>query len=158
MTDENDNNRQSTAPGGRAPLTLKPRSGGAVSSGVVKQSFSHGRSKTVVVETKRRRVDASGAPAIERRPAFEIRPPAPRTAPRAPDGPSAGAAPGSLSEEERRARQRVIELARQKQRAAEGDAPILPATSPSPPLTTSTDAPAVEESPPEPAAAPSEAE
>lgn len=35
----------------RAPLTLKPRVGGG---GVVKQSFAHGRSKTVVVETKRR--------------------------------------------------------------------------------------------------------
>ncbi|HEX7801053.1 MAG TPA: translation initiation factor IF-2 associated domain-containing protein, partial [Asticcacaulis sp.] len=38
----------------RAPLTLKPRAAGNVASGTVKQSFSHGRSKTVVVETKRR--------------------------------------------------------------------------------------------------------
>ena len=45
----NDQNRE-----GRAPLTLKPRVGGNVSTGTVKQSFSHGRSKTVVVETKRR--------------------------------------------------------------------------------------------------------
>src|ERR1700744_2274330 len=52
MSDANDNE---TRPGGRAPLTLKPR-GGAVSSGTVKQSFSHGRSKSVVVETKRRGV------------------------------------------------------------------------------------------------------
>jgi translation initiation factor IF-2 len=139
-------------------LTLKPRSGGAVSAGVVKQSFSHGRSKTVVVETKRRRVDATGAPAVERRPAFEIRPPAPRTPPRAPDAPPIGAVPGSLSEDERRARQRVIELARQKQRAtAEGDAPSRSATSPSTPPITATDAPTVEETAPEPAAAPSEA-
>jgi translation initiation factor IF-2 len=54
MSDANANENR---PGGRAPLTLKPR-GGAVSAGTVKQSFSHGRSKTVVVETKRRRVDA----------------------------------------------------------------------------------------------------
>ena len=49
---ENDNN-------GRKPLTLKPRTGGSVSSGTVKQSFSHGRTKTVVVETKRARPHAA---------------------------------------------------------------------------------------------------
>ena len=49
MSDENDNGRPN-AP--RPSLTLKPRAG-SVSAGVVKQSFSHGRSKTVVVETKR---------------------------------------------------------------------------------------------------------
>ena len=54
MTDENENRPT------RAPLTLKPRLGGSVSTGTVKQSFSHGRTKTVVVETKRPRV---GAPA-----------------------------------------------------------------------------------------------
>ena len=43
MSDQNDNDRPA-----RAPLTLKPRTG-SVSSGVVKQSFSHGRSKTVGV-------------------------------------------------------------------------------------------------------------
>src|ERR1700756_3057923 len=58
MSDENDNGRNS-APGGRQPLTLKPRGGGSVSAGTVKQSFSHGRSKTVVVETKRPRTHAA---------------------------------------------------------------------------------------------------
>ncbi len=81
MSDANDNENR---PGGRAPLTLKPR-GGAVSSGTVKQSFSHGRSKTVVVETKRRRVDAppaaSSGPA---RPAFEPPKPQGQAAPAAP--------------------------------------------------------------------------
>src|ERR1700740_2891456 len=57
MSDENDNGRNS-APGGRQPLTLKPRGAGSVSAGTVKQSFSHGRSKTVVVETKRPRTHA----------------------------------------------------------------------------------------------------
>jgi len=51
MTDDNDSGRSNPAQGGRAPLTLKPRLGGSVSAGMVKQSFSHGRSKTVVVET-----------------------------------------------------------------------------------------------------------
>ena len=53
MSDENDNGR---APGGRAPLTLKPRGASSVSAGTVKQSFSHGRTNKVVVEVKRRRV------------------------------------------------------------------------------------------------------
>ncbi len=61
MRDEKDNGRPS-APGGRQPLTLKPRLGaGSVSAGTVKQSFSHGRSKTVVVETKRARTAAPPA-------------------------------------------------------------------------------------------------
>ena len=54
MSDENNNGRN-PAPGGRQPLTLKPRGAGSVSAGTVKQSFSHGRTKTVVVETKRAR-------------------------------------------------------------------------------------------------------
>jgi translation initiation factor IF-2 len=48
MSDENENGRPGSNPGGRAPITLKPRQG-SVSAGVVKQSFSHGRTKTVVV-------------------------------------------------------------------------------------------------------------
>jgi len=59
MSDENDNGRPA-----RPSLTLKPRTG-SVNAGVVKQSFSHGRSKTVVVETKRVRTHSpGGAPTI----------------------------------------------------------------------------------------------
>ena len=115
MSDEKDNGRPS-APGGRQPLTLKPRLGaGSVSAGTVKQSFSHGRSKTVVVETKRART--AGPPAgnlaapspAERR----TTPTAPAVAPR---GPAASAASdGGLSAEELKARQRAIELAREQQ-------------------------------------------
>src|SRR5262245_24796122 len=104
---ENDNN-------GRKPLTLKPRTGGSVSSGTVKQSFSHGRTKTVVVETKRARphAPASGnlaAPSTAERRVFDTppRPAAPQGGPR----PAAPSADG-LSAEERAARQRVIEQAR----------------------------------------------
>src|SRR5258708_34107896 len=99
MTDQNDNDRPA-----RSPLTLKPR-GGAVSSGTVKQSFSHGRSKTVVVETKRRRGDtppaASSGPA---RPAYEPpQPPAHPAAPRpAPPPPSPPAPNLNLSPEQPR--------------------------------------------------------
>jgi translation initiation factor IF-2 len=126
MNDANDNEndrpdgsagQSNGQPGGRAPLTLKPRAG-AVSAGTVKQSFSHGRSKTVVVETKRRRVDGapSGpAPApvqAERRPAPEAaRPQEPR--PPRPQQPLQSNL--NLSAEEMRARQRVVEAARAEQ-------------------------------------------
>ena len=120
MSDENENGRNNPgAPGGRAPLTLKPRAG-AVSSGTVKQSFSHGRSKTVVVETKRRRVDGPPVPAATgARPVFEApKPRAPEPAPQAPrpapaPSPSSSTANLNLSAEELRARQRVLEAARE---------------------------------------------
>ena len=58
MSDANDDKtKDGEAPaqtGPRAPLSLKPRQAGSVSTGTVRQSFSHGRTKTVVVETKRR--------------------------------------------------------------------------------------------------------
>src|SRR5579859_5097375 len=137
MTDDNDNTRTPTgsgapsASGGRAPLTLKPRVAGAVSAGVVKQSFSHGRSKTVVVErtAPRRRVDAPTPPAVaERRAAVEIKPPvaAPRPAGAPPPAAARPGEPaGHLSESERLARQRAIETAARQQQerlAAEREA------------------------------------
>jgi translation initiation factor IF-2 len=114
MSDEKDNGRP-TAPGGRQPLTLKPRLGaGSVSAGTVKQSFSHGRSKTVVVETKRARTPGS-APGNLAGPSPAERRTAPPAAP-APR-PAASSAPvdGNLSAEELKARQRAIELAREHQ-------------------------------------------
>ena len=142
MTDDNDSNRQAPASGGRVPLTLKPRIGGAVSAGVVKQSFSHGRSKTVVVETKRRRADVPIAvPNLaERRPApveEKIAPPLLTTL-----EPPAPSVAGGLSEDERRARQRAIELAREQQQRAAAQhqvasppapQPVVEAPAPAPP-------------------------
>ncbi len=65
---------------GKSTLSLKPRT----ETGVVRQSFSHGRSKQVVVEVKKRRIlGADGKP--------EAAAPAP-AAPAAPS-PSARAAP-----------------------------------------------------------------
>ncbi len=102
MADENDNRP------GRAPLTLKPRTG-QVSTGTVKQSFSHGRSKTVVVETKRSRIGAPVNLAAPQKPpqAFDVRGREPVA--RTPGAAEPQGAAGGLSEEERRARQRVIE-------------------------------------------------
>jgi translation initiation factor IF-2 len=113
MSDDNNNGRPS-APGGRAPLTLKPRGAGSVSAGTVKQSFSHGRSKTVVVETKRTRTHAPpagnlAAPSSAEKRAFDPRPQAPR-----PSRQEGGGGAGGLSAEEMQARQRAIELAQRQ--------------------------------------------
>ena len=119
MSDENNNDRNAP-PGGRQPLTLKPRAGGSVSSGTVKQSFSHGRTKTVVVETKRSRPHGAGggnlaAPSNAERRVFEP----PRPAP--PQGQRPATPNDGLSAEERAARQRVIETARAQQAQQEID-------------------------------------
>lgn len=121
MSDENDKTNQGqgntggtpSQSGPRAPLSLKPRAAGSVSTGTVKQSFSHGRSKTVVVETKRR-VGAPGGP--QRPQGFDV------ARPRADQGqaPRSGAprqqpAGGALSAEEQEARRRAIALATQAQ-------------------------------------------
>jgi translation initiation factor IF-2 len=108
MSDENDNGRPGSNPGGRAPITLKPRQG-SVSAGVVKQSFSHGRTKTVVVETKRTRPHAPASGNLAAPSQAERRHDAPR-----PQGGGGGAA-GGLSQDEMRARQRAIEAAREAQ-------------------------------------------
>jgi len=121
MTDENDktNDGAPQAPTGtpsqtgpRAPLSLKPRQAGSVATGTVRQSFSHGRTKTVVVETKRR---AGAVPGHQRPQGFDVArprtetPQAPR--PAAPSGPAGG----RLSNEEQEARRRAIELATKAQ-------------------------------------------
>ncbi|HEY2709059.1 MAG TPA: translation initiation factor IF-2 [Caulobacteraceae bacterium] len=115
MTDENENRP------GRAPLTLKPRTGSSVSTGTVKQSFSHGRSKTVVVETKRPRVGlppsvnlAAPSASEKRPPAFDVR------------GPQRASQPADahgLSGDELQRRQKVAaEFARQQAERAAAEA------------------------------------
>src|SRR5689334_23810474 len=108
MSEDNNN--------GRKPLTLKPRTGGSVSSGTVKQSFSHGRTKTVVVETKRSRPHGPPAGNLAAPSARENRVFEPPARPAGPQGGPRPAAPNDgLSAEERAARQRVIEAARAQQ-------------------------------------------
>ena len=112
MSDENENGRPGSNPGGRAPITLKPRQG-SVSAGVVKQSFSHGRTKTVVVETKRVRPHAPPAGNLAAPSSAERRQgEAPR--PQSQGGGQGGSA-GGLSQSEMVARQRAIEAAREQQ-------------------------------------------
>lgn len=131
MSDENDKTEDGKTPanapsqtGPRAPLSLKPRAAGSVSTGTVKQSFSHGRSKTVVVETKRR---AGAVPGHQRPQGFDVsRPRADQGGSNAPrsNAPRGGPAGGALSVEEQEARRRAIALATQAQaeRARAADA------------------------------------
>ncbi|MNH62949.1 Translation initiation factor IF-2 [compost metagenome] len=129
MSDENDKTEDGKTPanapsqtGPRAPLSLKPRAAGSVSTGTVKQSFSHGRSKTVVVETKRR---AGAVPGHQRPQGFDVsRPRADQAGSSAPRGTAPRPAGGGLSLEEQEARRRAIALATQAQaeRARAADA------------------------------------
>ena len=104
----------------RKPLTLKR----TLSAGTVRQSFSHGRTKTVVVETKSRRVinkpGAAPAPAAKE-PVVAEAAPAPKAAPAAaPAKPQAAPQPaarpaGGLSDAEMRARTEALQRAREQE-------------------------------------------
>src|SRR3954465_196198 len=89
MADQTDKPKRGTRP----PLGLKR----TVETGKVKQSFSHGRSNTVVVEVKKRRIlgpgggqpEAAPAPA----PAADSRGPRPPRRPKRPSPPRLSPAP-----------------------------------------------------------------
>jgi translation initiation factor IF-2 len=113
--------------GTRKPLTLKR----TVDSGHVQQKFSHGRSKTVLVETKRKR--ALNVPEQEEAPPEPVRPPAPAAKPKA-DQPAmpataesarvevnrtGAAAARDLSDSERTARARALAAAQVVQAEAQ---------------------------------------
>ncbi|NJC40529.1 translation initiation factor IF-2 [Brevundimonas alba] len=128
MTDENDktNDGQQTPTGTpsqtgpRAPLSLKPRQAGSVSTGTVRQSFSHGRTKTVVVETKRR---VGAVPGHQRPQGFDVaRPKTEAPAAQAPRPAAPSREAGGLSASEQEARRRAIELATRQQAEREAAA------------------------------------
>jgi translation initiation factor IF-2 len=111
---------------GSKTLSLKPRT----ETGVVRQSFSHGRSKSVVVEKKTKRRlpgdPAPAAPATEAPAAPKAAPAAPRApAPKAPARPS-GMVLRTLTEDEQSARASALADARvreeEERRAAEAEA------------------------------------
>ena len=127
MSDTNDDKPKTdgqtpSATGPRAPLSLRPRQEGSVSSGVVRQSFSHGRSKTVVVETKRRAGATPGGPRQQPQ-GFDVARPRPAASAPAsrPAAPAASADQGGLSREEQEARKRAIELAQREAAAREAE-------------------------------------
>jgi translation initiation factor IF-2 len=109
MADKKDDK---TAKAPTKTITLKR----SVESGTVRQSFSHGRSKSVVVETVKRRTMGGPAKPAAAKPAPAPQPEAPKPAPRAeaPQKPS-GVVLRTLTEEERDARDRALMDARTRE-------------------------------------------
>jgi translation initiation factor IF-2 len=110
MSDTNDRNdgKSGARPGG-GTLTLKRP---AVEQSRVKQSFSHGRTKTVVVETKRKRF-GDDKPQAEAKPAFQPQPkvaaPPPSSTQSARPAPARpGVVLRTLTPEEKEARDRAL--------------------------------------------------
>jgi translation initiation factor IF-2 len=104
-----------TARGGRK-MTLNVRR--TVESGHVRQSFSHGRSKSVLVEKKKRRSIGSEAaqPVEEAKPApREAEAPAPKPQPEEAQARRVGVVLPQLSEDEKDARTRALADARQRE-------------------------------------------
>ena len=115
MTDSNDQTDKTIRVGARKPLSLQR----TVESGHVRQNFSHGRSKSVVVEKKKtRKLGAPGSEAGDAAPVVATTTEAPPPAPVKSPPPAAKPAPSSssqgrtLSNEERAARERALAAAR----------------------------------------------
>jgi translation initiation factor IF-2 len=111
MNDTNDTNDTKSGAGrtGGGTLTLKRPTGNEQSR--VKQSFSHGRTKTVVVETKRKRFgDDKPAVSADVKPVFQIQPKvsAPAAAPKPAASVRSGVVLRTLSPEEKEARDRAL--------------------------------------------------
>src|SRR5204863_8410449 len=96
MTDQTDKPKLGT----RAPLGLKR----TVETGKVKQSFSHGRSDTVVGEVKKRRILGRPGEAEAPKPEPVVAAPEPAPAPPAPPPKPAAKAAGAETAQERSAR------------------------------------------------------
>jgi translation initiation factor IF-2 len=119
MSETKDSADKPAPKSGRKPLSLQR----TVESGLVRQNFSHGRSKSVVVEKRRsRKLTPPGAapaePEPEKKAEVKAKPAAktkaaPKKAAAAPP-----AADGNLSAEERDARNRALEEARKRSAAA----------------------------------------
>ena len=123
---------------GKSTLSLKPRT----ETGVVRQSFSHGRSKQVLVEVKKRRIPgaegkaeataapAAAAPIAKRAAASAAKPatPAPASTPAAPAPKASGVVLRTLTEEEQSRRAHALGDARlreaEERKIAEEEAKI----------------------------------
>jgi len=109
MSDTNDTNDKSGNRNAGHTLSLKRP---AIEQSRVKQNFAHGRTKTVVVETKRKRFgEGPTTPAVEEKPKFQPQAkvadaPAPR--PNPPPTPRPGVVLRTLSADERDARERAL--------------------------------------------------
>src|SRR5262245_28914424 len=115
-----DGNEQKDSPSGRKPLTLTR----TTSTGTVRQSFSHGRTKQVAVEVREKRsINRPGATPAPGAPGPGVPPPikartAPQPEPLQP-APKAPAAPGAISDEETRRRDEAVRRAMADREARE---------------------------------------
>jgi len=110
MSDNEGDNK--ATPEKKKTLTLR---GSGISQGTVKQNFSHGRSKSVVVETRKRRITKPGDTPP---PAAEPAKVEPKAAPAAPaPKPEVEAPIANLSKNEMEARQRALEEAKSRESA-----------------------------------------
>ena len=113
MSDTKNTEENTLSALGRKPLTLKRR----VEAGTVRQSFSHGRTKTVVVEKKRRKMltpkDAAAAAAavVDKEKVKKTAPAAPQPTPvqSAQASQRAGVVLRELTDEEKAARTKALE-------------------------------------------------
>ena len=116
MSEPKETTEKTAGASGRKPLSLVSR----VESGHVQQKFSHGRSKTVVVEKKRSRSLKEGEEPMAARPLSPATPaPRPQAAKPAAgaaraDQPKAGALLRTLSDEERIARSKALAAAQER--------------------------------------------
>jgi translation initiation factor IF-2 len=116
MTDSNDQADKTIRVGARKPLSLQR----TVESGHVRQNFSHGRSKSVVVEKKKtRKLSGPGGEVVDvpSQATTVFEKPAPKPAQQSKPTPPASPA-RNLSSEERAARERALAAARDSQRTA----------------------------------------
>ena len=110
-----DGNEQKDAGSGRKPLTLTR----TTQTGVVRQSFSHGRTKQVAVEVREKRAigrPGAAAPAAKGAPGPGVPPPLQRPAPQKPAQPqpeqkAAPAAHGAITDDEARRREEAVKRA-----------------------------------------------
>jgi translation initiation factor IF-2 len=117
MSETNETENKTIRAGRKMTLNVRR----TVESGHVRQSFSHGRSKSVLVEKKKRRAIGGGAAApVAEEPRTKPAPPAPEAPPkRAAIEEAPARRPGvvlrSLSEDEKGARLRALNEARQRE-------------------------------------------
>ncbi len=118
MSETNDTSDSKAESGGRT-LSLRRTT---TETGRVRQNFSHGRSKTVVVETKRKRIIGAPGKPTEATPTGEAKPTVPQkpadTSPPSDDEDrtaASGMVLRTLTEDEKEARGRALVLARERE-------------------------------------------
>ena len=110
MSDKEGDNK--AAPEKKKTLTLR---GGGISQGTVRQNFSHGRSKSVVVETRKRRISKPGETAFAPKPAAPAPAEPPQAPVRKPKPKAVTPPPSNLSKSEMEARQKALEIAKSRE-------------------------------------------